>query len=295
MMPQPSFSSIRRLNSVASFGAVLIFAAASAIPATAGPNHLEKHFKVDSHPVITIHNPNGTITIKAWSRPEVRLVSDCQSDKVAVEASQTGNRVDLMVHPISDQISPKELDADFDIFVPEDAELQIHNDSGSVTVTDVMGDMAVDTVAAGVDLEDAAGYLTVRTVEGPVQCKHCAGRLEITSISGNVRLVDLRSYNVHAQTTAGDIFFDGEFLPNGTYRLKNYSGKIEVLFSPADSFNLRAASVKGKVDNQANLSASNLKPPKGSNGWIGGDLNGGKAKVELSSFDGTINIHRREQ
>jgi hypothetical protein len=49
------------------------------------------------------------------------------------------------------------------------------------------------------------------------------------------------------------------------------------------------------VDNQANLSASNLKPPKGSNGWIGGDLNGGKAKVELSSFDGTINIHRREQ
>jgi DUF4097 and DUF4098 domain-containing protein YvlB len=216
MMPQPSFSSIRRLNSVASFGAVLIFAAASAIPATAGPNHLEKHFKVDSHPVITIHNPNGTITIKAWSRPEVRLVSDCQSDKVAVEASQTGNRVDLMVHPISDQISPKELDADFDIFVPEDAELQIHNDSGSVTVTDVMGDMAVDTVAAGVDLEDAAGYLTVRTVEGPVQCKHCAGRLEITSISGNVRLVDLRSYNVHAQTTAGDIFFDGEFLPNGT-------------------------------------------------------------------------------
>ena len=293
MNPQPS--SIRRLNSAASFGAALLFAAASAAQVGAAPTHLEKHFKVEPHSVITIHNPNGTVTIKAWSRPEVRLVSDCQSDKVAVEASQTGNRIDLMVRPISDQISPKELDADFEIFVPEDAELQIHNDSGSVTVTDVMGDMAVDTVAAGVDLQDVAGYLSIHTVEGSVQCTHCAGRVEITSISGNVKLVDLRSYSVHATTTIGNIHFDGEFMPNGTYRLKNYSGVIEVLFSPADSFNLRAASVKGKVDNQANLSASNIKPPKAASGWIDGDVNGGKAKVELSSFDGTINIHRRER
>lgn len=262
----------------------------------AASHHLEKHFKVDARPVITIHNPNGDVTIKAWTRPEVKLVADSQSDKVEVDAEQTGNRVDLVARPISGDITPDELRADFVIFVPEDAELQIHNDSGSVEVSDVMGDMAVDTVAAGVALQDAAGYLTIKTVGGAVQCLRCAGRLEITSISGNVRLVDMRSYSVRAQTSAGNILFDGEFLPNGTYRLKNYSGLIEVRFSPADSFDLSATSVKGKVNNEANLTPPTHVYGSDSNfsHSLFGKLNQGKAKVELSSFDGTINIHRRD-
>ena len=54
--------------------------------------------------------------------------------------------------------------ADFEIRVPEDAELQIHDDSGAVSVNSVLGDMNVETVGAGVDLADAAGYLTVKTI-----------------------------------------------------------------------------------------------------------------------------------
>ncbi|MFZ0038197.1 MAG: DUF4097 family beta strand repeat-containing protein [Candidatus Acidiferrales bacterium] len=262
----------------------------------AAPRHLEQRFKVDAHPIVTIHNPNGVLTVKAWSRPEVKLVADIQSDKVDFDAEQSGNRVEVNARAVSSSISPEELRADLQIFVPEDTELQIHDDSGSVDVADVMGDMAVDTIAAGVALEDAAGYLTIKTVGGSIQCVRCAGKLEITSVSGNIKLLEMRSYNVRAQTWAGDMFFDGEFLPNGTYRLKNYSGLIEVRFSPADSFDLSATSVRGKVDSQANLA-----PPPHSRAYeskfshsLFGVLNQGKAKVELVSFDGTINIHKRD-
>jgi DUF4097 and DUF4098 domain-containing protein YvlB len=282
----------RTLKTAAAVGAMMLIAGSAA----AASRHFEKRFKVDAHPIVTIHNPNGIVTVKAWSRPEVKLVADIQSDKVDVDAEQSGNRVELNVRPVSSNISEEELRADFELFVPEDAELQIHDDSGSVDVADVMGDMAVDTVAAGVALQDAAGYLTIRTVGGSVQCIRCAGKLEITSVSGNVKLVEMRSYNVRAQTWAGDLLFDGEFLPNGSYRLKNYSGSIEVRFSPADSFDLSATSVRGKVDNQANLT-----PPPHTRSYeskfshsLFGTLNQGKAKVELISFDGTINIHKRE-
>ena len=40
------------------------------------------------------------------------------------------------------------------------------------------------------------------------------------------------------------------------YLLKNYSGVIEVRFSPGDSFDLSATSLKGKVNNEANLTPS---------------------------------------
>jgi DUF4097 and DUF4098 domain-containing protein YvlB len=264
--------------------------------ATAAPRHLEKHFKVGARPVVTIHNPDGIVTVKAWTRPEVKLVGDSDSDKLEIDAEQTGNRVDLIVRSIADDIRPEEMRASFQLFVPEDAELQIHNDAGSVAVQDVTGDMALDTIAADISLQDASGYLSIKTVCGAVQCIRCAGRIEITSISGNVKMLDMRSYSVRAQTTHGDIAFDGQFLPNGTYRFTNYSGLIDVKLSPDDSFDLSATSVKGKVQNDANLTPA--APRKGPVSRFAQSLfsvyNQGKAKVELKSFDGTINIHRRD-
>jgi DUF4097 and DUF4098 domain-containing protein YvlB len=257
-------------------------------------HRLEKHFKVEARPVVSIHNPNGMITIKAWTKPEVMVLASHASADIEVEAEQMGNRVDVFTHQIADSISPDELRADYEISVPENTELQIHNDSGAVSVFNVLGDMNVETVAAGVDLEDAAGYLNVKTVGGSFQCVRCAGRIEVSSISGNFRFIDVRSYWVRAQTSSGNILYNGEFLPNGTYKLKNYSGVIEVRFSPMDSFNLSAFSMKGKVYNEATLTppAHSHRWPKVGNSFIG-SLNLGRAKVELTSFDGTINILKR--
>jgi DUF4097 and DUF4098 domain-containing protein YvlB len=260
-------------------------------------DHMEKHFKVDAHPEITLHNPNGTVVVKAWTKSEVMVMATRASDEVEVDATQTGNRVDIMTHPVSSTVSvaPDDSRADFEIRVPEDAELQIHDDSGAVSVNSVLGDLNVETVGAGVDLSDDAGYLTVKTIDGSFQCLRCAGRIEVSSISGNFKLVDLRSFQVRAQTSKGNILFSGEFMPNGMYEMKNYSGVIEVRFSPGDSFDLSATSLKGKVNNEAKLSPPNHPQhfyAKFGNSLFG-SYNSGRAKVELSSFDGTINILKR--
>jgi DUF4097 and DUF4098 domain-containing protein YvlB len=260
------------------------------------PRRQEQHFKVEAHPVITIHNPNGLITVKAWTKAEVMVISNRASDDVEVDAEQMGNRVDVSTHAASDNVAPDDMRADYQINVPEDAELQIHNDSGAVNVANVLGDMNVETVAAAVDLEDSAGYVTIRTVGGSFQCTRCAGKLEISSISGNLRLTDIHSIHVHAQTSTGNILFSGEFLPNGTYRLKNYSGLIEVRFSPSDSFDLSATSLKGKVINEASLTPKSHQQHFYSRfgNSLFGTFNAGRAKVELTSFDGTISILKRD-
>lgn len=289
-------------NRVVSRCASPIFFAAFLILATnssAFASRLEKHFAVDGHSVVTLRNPNGTITVRAWNKPEVMVIADHPSDKIAISAEQTGNRVDLLTQIVGGSVSPDEMQANYQINVPEDTELQIHDDSGAVDVAQVLGDMAVETVGAGVSLSDSAGYLTVRTIDGSVQCLRCAGRIEVNSISGNVKFLQVRSYSIRAQTSNGNILLDGEFLPNGVYRLKNYSGVIEVRFSPEDSFDLSATSLKGTVNNEASLRTrtDNSPSPSPSTPRFGnsllGTFNTGRAKVELSSFDGTINIHKR--
>jgi DUF4097 and DUF4098 domain-containing protein YvlB len=260
----------------------------------ASPDRIEKHFKVETHPVVTIHNPNGLVTVRAWTKSDVMVVAKRATTQVDVDAEQTGNRVDIQTRQVADTASPDDLRTDFEVSVPQDVELQIHNDSGGVSVSNVLGDMNVETIAAGVDLQDTAGYLTVKTVGGAFQCLRCSGRLEVTSISGNFKLMDLKSSYVRAQTSEGNILFNGSFMPNATYVLKNYSGAIEVRFSPGDSFDLSARSLKGKVNNEAKLtpSAHHSLPSKFASAF--GTYNSGRAHVELNSFDGTINILKRD-
>jgi DUF4097 and DUF4098 domain-containing protein YvlB len=267
----------------------------SAVPTSA--KRLEKHFKVAAQPVVTIHNPSGTVTVKAWTRSEVLVIADLASSQIDVGAEQNGNRVDVTTRQLSDNLSPDDLRADYQINVPEDAELQIHNDSGGVSVANVLGDMNVETVAAGVDLQDVAGYLTVKTVGGSFECVRCVGRIDVSSISGNFRFVGTRSKHIHAQTSTGNILFAGEFLPDGDYRLRNYSGVIELRYAPGDSFDLSATSLKGKVNNEAKLIPPNhayRSEARGANALFGTFNTAGHARVDLTSFDGTINIVKRD-
>jgi DUF4097 and DUF4098 domain-containing protein YvlB len=268
---------------------------AGAAPAYA--HHLEKTFKVDGRPVVTIRNAQGKIQVKSWQRSEVVIVAEHTSKRVEVDAEQRGNQIELVTHLLEEDVSPAELTADYIISVPEETELQIKNDSGSVYVERVYGDLTIDTVAAIVEVQEISGYLAVRTVGGNFLCRRCAGRIDFNSISGSAQLLQPMSSNVRAQTNSGDILFDGEFLRGGTYSLRNMSGTITVRFSEGDSLNLTATSVNGKVENQANLKAETHRAPHlpGKFAYFqSGTMNLGLARVELTSFSGTIQIRKRD-
>jgi DUF4097 and DUF4098 domain-containing protein YvlB len=199
--------------------------------------------------------------------------------------------------PTTIRLVPSETRTDYQISVPTSTELQIRTDSGGVTVESVHGDMSFDTVAADLALQDVSGYVVVKSIGGSLLCTRCAGRLDATSISGNFRLIRPVMDNVRVQTSSGNILFDGSFLSRGIYVLKNYSGTIEVRFSSDDSFDLSATSLYGNVINQAPVLPNfDRMPPRrdGAAKSLFGSMNEGLAKVELSSFNGTIRIVKRQ-
>ncbi|HKF52931.1 MAG TPA: hypothetical protein VKB26_11505 [Candidatus Acidoferrales bacterium] len=292
------FASSKQVWRAAETGAAILLLGSGLLLASpsAFANHLDKQFTVQPHPLITLHNPNGTVVISSWSKPTVMVAADHNSDKVEVDAEQMGNRIDIVTHVLAENVSPDDLRANYVVTVPEDSELQVHSDSGSIAISKILGDTDVETVAAGIDAEDVGGYLVVQTVGGGFQCMRCTGRIEVHSISGDLRLVDDHSSSIFAQTSTGSILLDGDFLPNGVYQLKNYSGPINVRFSNGDSFDVTATSLYGKVDNQAKLvppSHPNQRPPRFAKSLFG-SFNQGRAKLELSSFNGIINIHKRD-
>jgi len=263
-----------------------------------GAHRLDKRFTVDGRALVTLRNAQGSIVVKSWQRMEVEILADHASEGVEVDAVQHGNRIELLTHVLRENVSPAELQANYQIFVPEETELEIKNDSGSVSVQQVYADVSVDTVLSKVELTDVSGVLTVHTVDGSFTCTRCVGRIEFMSTSGGARFLQPTTRSLRAQTFSGELFYDGQFAPNGNYKLTTASGPIELLLSDKDSVKLSVHSRQGKVENQVNLKPEShvfsfLSSHKESSSLVG-TMGTGLARVELTSFSGKIRIRKRD-
>jgi DUF4097 and DUF4098 domain-containing protein YvlB len=275
--------------------AILAGMSLAAMPAQA--DHNERHFVVQSNPMITVRNASGRVQVKAWTRNEVQVSWTNSSARNEVDTEQAGNRIEVRARTTNETLTPEDAKVDFEITVPVESELSVRTNSGNVTVDSVHGDMTFDTVGANLQLSDVSGYMVIKTIDGSLLCTRCAGKLQANSISGNVQIMQPALDNVRVQTSSGNIMFDGSFLSRGIYIMKNFSGTIEVHFSPNDSFDLNATSLKGDVINQASFKPDthgSTYPPSKFGHSLFGTMNDGHAKVELSSFSGIIKILKRE-
>jgi hypothetical protein len=272
----------------------------SSSPLLAAPQHFERHFSVKGRPVVILQNvANGRIEVKSSKNPEVVVTATQASNKIGIVAEQAEERVDVTASVLDPSAPANELEANFQLTVPEETELQLRTQTGLVYVEQVMGDMTLQSVAGDIHLKEVSGYIVVRTTGGSLVCTQCAGKLDFNSVSGNAQVLQPGLTNVTLFTMSGNILFDGDFIRTGIYTMKSGRGTVEVHFSGNDSFDLKAQTAMGTVDNQAE---AYLRPDshgvrhmasrftKGLFGTVGSGL----AKVELSSYSGTIRILKRD-
>ena len=271
-----------------------------AATAAATGQHVERHFSIKGRPVVVIHNiADGRIEVKSWKNPEVVVSGARTSDKIGIDMEQVGDRIDVTTNLLDITAQPPETQANLQLNVPEETELQLKTQTGLIYVEQVTGDMTLESVAGDIHLKEVSGYIIVTTTGGSLVCTQCAGKLKFDSVSGSAQILQPGLTNVDLHTTIGNILFDGDFVRTGLYSMKSGKGLVEVRFSGNDSFDLNAQTATGTVDNQA---AAYLKPDshgvkhlaskftKGLFGTVGQGL----AKVELSSYSGTIRILKRD-
>jgi DUF4097 and DUF4098 domain-containing protein YvlB len=272
----------------------------AATPADAAGQHVERHFTVKGRPVVVIQNiADGRIEVKSWKNLEVVVSGARTSDKIGIDMEQVGDRIDVTTNVLDNTAQPPETQANLQLTVPEETELQLKTQTGLIYVEQVTGDMTLESVAGDIHLKEVSGYIIVTTTGGSLVCTQCAGKLKFDSVSGSAQILQPGLTNVNLHTTTGNILFDGDFVRTGLYSMKSGKGLVEVRFSGNDSFDLNAQTATGTVDNQA---AAYLKPDshgvkhlaskftKGLFGTVGQGL----AKVELSSYSGTIRILKRD-
>jgi len=271
------------------------------VVSVAAGQKIEKHFSVKGRPVVMIQNvANGRIEVKSWKNSEVVVSASQSSDKIGLDMEQADERIEITANILDSSAPQSDLTENIQLTVPEETELQIKTQTGLIYVEQVSGDMKLESVAGDVHLKEVSGYIIVHTTGGSLVCTQCGGKfLEFSSISGSAQILQPSLSRVDLRTTTGNILFDGDFIRTGIYTMKSGRGLVEVRFSGTDSFDLNAQTSSGTVDNRAEaflkpdthgFRRSASKYAKGLFGTVGNGL----AKVELSSFSGTVRILKRD-
>ncbi len=277
------------------FTIVVALVAGLAAVSVAAEVHKQFRYTVGPHPSVTVRNAYGPVTVRLGTGRQVLVNAVVRSDKVEVDATQSGNRVDVRTHLLQ-PIGAEDGQVEYEILVPADANISVHAPNGPVQVEKLRGDVVVEGDGARIDAHDLSdGHVHVSTVDGPIQLANISnGSVEVMSVGGNITLTNVSGHKVSANSNSGNISYDGDFGSNGDYSLVNHSGNIDVVLPLAASVDISARSINGTAEDDYPLQPkvhSSFAAVPGKAFW--GTSSTGLSSVTLRSFSGTIRVKRR--
>jgi DUF4097 and DUF4098 domain-containing protein YvlB len=262
-------------------------------------SHKEYRFNVSTKSGVSVNNPYGSIWVRPSAGNTVVINAVLSSDRVEVDNSQSGNRVEIQSHLLSGA-DPQSGRVDYEIFVPADASVTLHSSTGALRAEKLHGDVTLEGSAATVDVRDiTSAHVHVKTLNGPVTITNVQnGHVEVDSLSGLVTLNHVSGPLVQVVSTSGGINYTGDFGDSGEYRLTSHSGDIEAIVPDSTSADVSARSVRGEVHDDIPLQPKTHSwfPIEKGRAFMG---TMGRAAVSstvvLRTFNGRIHLRKRAE
>lgn len=283
-----SFRHSRRL-------AAALCAAVLALPALAA-TPINQSRPLDPNGRIEIENLKGSIEVRGWDRPEVKIEGRLGEgvEKLEIEGDRQRlsvkvrypNRSGLGLFGAGERSEPTELR----LMVPLRADLEIDSVAASVEVVGVAPrELSIDSVSGEVSVAGAPREAEISTVSGDQRLTLNSADVDVESISGDVRLGGRLEGRVDAETVSGRI--DVDVLDSRVKELSGatVSGDIRVDTALKSHGEIALESVSGDLD--LSLPSDLSATVHGSS--FSGDLEAPDARVEHAKHGPGSSFRRR--
>jgi DUF4097 and DUF4098 domain-containing protein YvlB len=253
-----------------------------------------QEFKFNAGPetAVSIINDFGNVNVHPGAGRQVIVSATGSSESTKVDATQSGNRVDIRTRRLQQGSSDA---VTYEVTVPLDARVSIRTVEGQIHIEKLKGDVTAETDSGTIEVTDiGSAHVHLRSLSGPMTVSNVRnGHVELTSIGGAIDMNAVNGPYVSANTTDGKITYRGNFGGAGDYSLTTHKGDIDVFLPAAGSYPVTAHSVKGAVENdfQQTNSSAEASAPAGS--ALTGDSNAGSSAVQLRSFSGKIRVKKQ--
>jgi len=255
----------------------------------------EYRFEVQAKSKVSIVNQYGSVSVKPSAGNYVLVNATIYSDKVEVDQSQSGNRIDVQTHLLPGS-TVENSRVDYEVQVPSDASVSMESSTGPLHAEKLHGDVEAEGANAAVEIKDMSGsHVHVKTMAGPITLTNIRdGHVEIDSVSGDVTMSSVTGPLVRVSSTSGKILYNGDFGYAGEYRFNSHSGNIEATIPDDASVDVKAQSVRGLVQNDVPLQPkvhTSFLVKQGSS--FAGTINKAASSVWLRTFSGRIHLKKR--
>ena len=265
------------------------------VTAAAAETRKEFRFTVGPKANIVVDNEYGAITVKPGSASQVVVVAVLHSDKVEVDNSHEGDRLEIESHLLKGA-DPQSGRVDYELTVPPNVPLNLRSSTGPISVEHTQGDLTLEGADAAVNVHGVSHcHVHVKTMSGNVTLADVNdGHVEIDSISGEVRLNSVTGPHVQVDSGTGKVFYDGTFGSSGSYTFTTHTGDIEALVASDASADFSARSMQGYVKSDVPLKPKehNRFPTEMGRSFFG-TVGKAASEVVLKSISGTIRLKYR--
>ncbi|HEX7238664.1 MAG TPA: DUF4097 family beta strand repeat-containing protein [Longimicrobiaceae bacterium] len=176
--------------------------------------------------------------------------------------------------------------ADLVVQVPAGRTVAIHQGVGKVDVSNVNGNLRVNTSSAPVTTAGTRGSLTVDVGSGSVQVQRAEGDVDVDTGSGSVRLSDVRARRLHVDTGSGSV--TGSALAGEDVEVDVGSGSVNLTGLRAGDLKVDTGS--GSVDVSLAAAARSVEIDTGSGGVRLAVPSSQGAQVEVDTGSGGIQV-----
>jgi DUF4097 and DUF4098 domain-containing protein YvlB len=279
--------------------AVAVFTLALGAPGLRAQNTLDTTLAARAGTRLSVNNMSGEITVRAWDRPQVRIVAEY--DRARVEVDESAGRINVRTtHRRS------ESDVAFTITVPNGMAVELGGLSTDVSLDGVCGEASINTVSGDVDVRcvgeatiqsvsgdvtvlDARAGLEASSTSGEVVVRGARGDVAASSVSGDVELSGIDGTTVSAETVNGDVTWSGRILDNGRYRFETHSGDVTLRVTGNLNAQISVGTFSGDFETDFPIE---LAPGSRMGREWEFRLGNGSARLRLRSFSGTIGLRR---
>ncbi len=273
---------------------------------------------------LELTNLSGDITVRGTAGRQVRLraikrvaladtaVARVLLAAILIEVSPAPDRAEVQVrHPATAEVrrligrepDPALLGVAFDLEIPRDvalsvttmtghitvrgtgAEVRLETSSGDITVSDAAGVVEAGSIRGDIRIERAAGVRYVNAVSGRIDLTDVNGRIKATCVSGDIAIRGGAPSSVEANSTGGDILWQGAVPPRGSFQLASHSGTVEFIAEGGVGFSVTLSTVLGSIIAPLELTLAGENVSRRSvSGWWGEP----DATLALTAFSGDI-------
>lgn len=257
-----------------------------------------------SAPTIVIHEAAGNIHVQRGNGINIEDIKNSSffddPNNIKVEFDPTGNTINVIVEMGTNFFSSRSVD--FNITIPQDANLDLRTTSGDVSVNDTSGQMTLSTVSGNISTSNDtfADHSLLSATSGDIHSTGdtFSGQAGITTVSGDISMdQDTLNGPAKVNTTSGNIHFNGTLASSpassATYQFNTISGDISIGLPSSASFNVQALTTSGSIHSDDFPSINVQDTNQGSGSQASGNIGQSPfAFLNIGTTSGDITIQQ---